>query len=1827
MADLQIRQICERLTKGDLECLPKPESSIFRIFLSSTFTDMTIERNELMQKSFPVLKNYCRKLGYDFQVADMRWGVRDDAQDDHQTTALCLKEIKNCQKISKGINFVAFLGNRYGTRPMPNEIPAGEFNTLTTACFKLQLDVSLLHEWYKLDENAVPSVYLLQTISSKLQYYNDDDPNNSELKQKDRAEWADINDRLTRTLRAAANKAYKEKNLDPELGQKYFISVTEQEIVSGLLEAEDVNTNVLCYIREFDNININHTKAVRFVDLTEEWEPDGEAQYFLAELKDTKIPDILSNKNITTNLVDWQPIGIDENHEKHVKYLEKLTNSFTEHTKRLIDGKLSEGTMFKVDNRLYTEILHHLHFCSDKIQIFCGREEILNEIKACLSKTYENKQLDETKNETKDEKKALIYNETPELEEDNESDEDNDSEEDDEAEKEQATEDKSHEVPPEERDFYKQRNIGVSMQLEENAELQFNAQQGAAFMSAMENLPPLTEYNKPIVIHGQSGSGKTALVAKVHQLIPKWLGSNCVRVIRFLGTSAECTNIKETLLSIIAQIIKAYDLDDSNTKSLVESVDSISEISQIFNWIMRKISPDKPLVIILDSLDQLSSQGLPHHLHWLPPLFPTHVHIILSCFPDNSKYNFLASAKKFIEDPNRFIEIPALEYDTASEILDMWLKDTSRTITAEQNEFILEIYKKHQQPLFLKLLFHKAALWKSYTRVYEVRLGHNVRQAIDELFEDLEKKHGTILVQKALGYLTASKSGLSETEMEDVLSLSDEVLQDTYLYHLPPNEKLIHLPPLLWTRIVNDIGQYFVTRKSDDETVNVWYHRQFHEAARERYLRTSLDSKNTLHVELADYFKGTWGEQVKPLELYKVKKGVYPDADRKVSSQPLQYSTEGVGLFNKRKMSELPYHLVHSKQLRYIVEEIVCNFDWLYCRCVASGIGEILNDIKYILSVIEEEGLGVEYTEETNDIEFIHSLLLLSKDVCKRNVKMLAVQIIGRLGTSHHKNYSKDIKSLIEGAKTWLASVETPMLVPSDKCMFSPGMLVTMFNMVFTHPGDPTPKNVFFFNKSSTRLISCEFIRNRGSLIHNQDLSNYGATITSDHIKSPVRALKFMANERYVHHEIWDVKDKYDPKTHDMLLDTTTQSWLSLPTRRGVVSEGGRFIAFYGGSKADPSKDGYVCILDTMRVAFSLKDQGKTLLVLFSADEKYLVARTKDVIHIWSLERQIRLHTIGKDSGEYSFYGDPDFSGVTFLLADYTLVFPKMGYSNEGTLTAYNIETGKNLFETESEGDKDGHYGINIICFDSVYKRVATASSSGGIVNGIRDKPVSVWNMQNGKLMSLVKQNKWHHNTIVIAGTNDQFLLSTPNPKGHILIHYIGTFNKPCSNGVLVYTLTYHSEVVFQIGLTADSTNMVTAGRDNVLRLWNWGNIEMECNSRVEELGERITEVEAYPEDTMCEAAAVVLSSQYRLAIIALRDGTILFHDVDSNEMENSIKLDLESVSHMILADDGQRLVVTGSYSKKAMVVNINTREVDHVLISPKKGSGEGGNSISCVAEHNGVCVIGQGGMACYGVVWDINTGRHISTMEGLYGFGNVTITQDATKVITTFFEFPMVFNVSTGETESDMDDTDVMMSGASCVVLSPGDRYCAVGSSDGSVRVMDIATRKYKFKMQHKSSVKVCEFTNDNQALVTAAFCHLLVWNLNNGQLMRMLTCHTAFINDMISTLGGRCLVTSGEDHRIVIWNKKEQKSITIFEGQSRIDLIAVSKDMSYIAFVPNNISHMCLLKPNKALGEAMGGQHEYKVPKSLIQAQAYAMAFSGLRVQKKTSQACCII
>ena len=59
----------DKIFAGSMENLPPLSSKVVRIFTSSTFTDMLMERNTLMEWVYPKIKEYCKeKHGLEFQV-------------------------------------------------------------------------------------------------------------------------------------------------------------------------------------------------------------------------------------------------------------------------------------------------------------------------------------------------------------------------------------------------------------------------------------------------------------------------------------------------------------------------------------------------------------------------------------------------------------------------------------------------------------------------------------------------------------------------------------------------------------------------------------------------------------------------------------------------------------------------------------------------------------------------------------------------------------------------------------------------------------------------------------------------------------------------------------------------------------------------------------------------------------------------------------------------------------------------------------------------------------------------------------------------------------------------------------------------------------------------------------------------------------------------------------------------------------------------------------------------------------------------------------------------------------------------------------------------------------------------------------------------------------------------------------------------------------------------------------------------------------------------------------------------------------------------------
>lgn len=225
---------------------------------------------------------------------------------------------------------------------------------------------------------------------------------------------------------------------------------------------------------------------------------------------------------------------------------------------------------------------------------------------------------------------------------------------------------------------------------------------------------------------------------------------------------------------------------------------------------------------MLDSIDQLQSDA--YDCKWLPRQLPSNVKFIVSTLPDhgNIYFNLQHILNAEGNQSDLFIHVPPFDASTVEIVYDDWLRMKSRSLSDEQRLFIQKFMseKKEILPLFMKLVFDIISVWRSYDPIdQDINNLNSVDDLIRYLFHRLEILHNKLLFSRALCYMTACRSGISQNELEDVLSLDDDVLRSVFQHYIPPVRRL---PGILWTRIRNDLDEYITEKEVDDAPVINW---------------------------------------------------------------------------------------------------------------------------------------------------------------------------------------------------------------------------------------------------------------------------------------------------------------------------------------------------------------------------------------------------------------------------------------------------------------------------------------------------------------------------------------------------------------------------------------------------------------------------------------------------------------------------------------------------------------------------------------------------------------------------------------------------------------------------------------------------------------------------------------------------------------------------------------------------------------------------------------------------------------------------------------------
>ena len=116
-----------------------------------------------------------------------------------------------------------------------------------------------------------------------------------------------------------------------------------------------------------------------------------------------------------------------------------------------------------------------------------------------------------------------------------------------------------------------------------------------------------------------------------------------------------------------------------------------------------------------------------------------------------------------------------MKSDDSRRLLEHLMSLENRCLSDCQINLIANHMSTTTSPLFIQLIASKACNWNSFSQVTKIE--ESVDAIIEALFYKLEETVGLAFVSHSLAYITAAKSGLSETELMELLACDEEVCE------------------------------------------------------------------------------------------------------------------------------------------------------------------------------------------------------------------------------------------------------------------------------------------------------------------------------------------------------------------------------------------------------------------------------------------------------------------------------------------------------------------------------------------------------------------------------------------------------------------------------------------------------------------------------------------------------------------------------------------------------------------------------------------------------------------------------------------------------------------------------------------------------------------------------------------------------------------------------------------------------------------------------------------------------------------------------------------
>jgi nephrocystin-3 len=350
----------------------------------------------------------------------------------------------------------------------------------------------------------------------------------------------------------------------------------------------------------------------------------------------------------------------------------------------------------------------------------------------------------------------------------------------------------------------------------------FAEERSRLYFGRVEQAMRLTKYilgeeQRPVVITGESGCGKSAFLANWYRRYTAEHPDDFVLAF-FIGASPDSTNYFRLLHNMCQELKRTFALKE-------EIPQDDKKLSETLAVMLVSASQNRDrIVILLDALDHLLPLETAHGLGWLLDYMPEKVRLVVSSLEGEC---LEVLRRRQAEE----IALPPLRENEQRQIVQTILGEWRRKLDNRQMAGLMA-HPGVKNPLYLRVAMEELRLFGSFEQLTARidSLAKDIPGLFDQLLARLEEDHGRELVAEAFALVGCSRYGLSEAELLDLLSREGE---DQF-------------PRALWARLVRSARGYLVQR---GELLS-FYHQHLADAVAARYL-----SRDNKHAKLAEYFE------------------------------------------------------------------------------------------------------------------------------------------------------------------------------------------------------------------------------------------------------------------------------------------------------------------------------------------------------------------------------------------------------------------------------------------------------------------------------------------------------------------------------------------------------------------------------------------------------------------------------------------------------------------------------------------------------------------------------------------------------------------------------------------------------------------------------------------------------------------------------------------------------------------------------------------------------------------------------------------------------------